>query len=155
MVCQLRPLVYCLGLNNPPRICVTPRKSRVKNLWRNKLGNCRCKMAGAGFRSFAKFRGQMPRIATTGIISWQTALKWTADCQVPRSGCWCQVKPVAIRPQIHTSVCGNPRDGYSILGNPRSKRRGLPQSVAHIWARNLARDWIPTPAILHRESPCL
>jgi hypothetical protein len=43
-----------------------------------------------------------------------------------------QVKPVAIRSQIHTSVCGNPRDGYSIRDNPQSKRRGLPQSAAHI-----------------------
>jgi hypothetical protein len=85
-------------------------------------------MAGAGIRSFAKFRGQMPRIATTGITSWQTALKWTVDCQVPRSGCRGQVKPVAIRSLIHTSVRGNPREGYSILGNPRSKRRGLPQA---------------------------
>jgi hypothetical protein len=93
MVRQLRPLVYSLGLNNPPR-----------NLWRNKQGNCRCKMAGAGIRSFAKFSGQMPRIATTGITSWQTALKWTGDCQVPRSGCRGQVKPVAIRSQIHTSI---------------------------------------------------
>jgi hypothetical protein len=74
----------------------------------------------------------MPRIATTGITSWQTALKWTADCQVPRSGYRGQVKPVAIRSQVHTSVYGNPRDGYSILGNPRSERRGLPQSAAHI-----------------------
>jgi hypothetical protein len=76
-------------------------------------------MAGAGIRSFAQFRGQMPRIATTAITSWQTALKWTADCPVPRSGCRGQVKPVAIRSQIHTSFCGNPRNGYSILGNPR------------------------------------
>jgi hypothetical protein len=97
-------------------------------------------MAGAGIRSFAKFHGQMPRIDTTGITSWQTALKWTADCQVPRSGCRCQVKPEAIRSQIHTSACGNPRDGYSILGNPRSKHRGLLQSAAHIGARDLARD---------------
>jgi hypothetical protein len=90
-------------------------------------------MAGAGIRSFAKFRGQMPRIATTGITSWQTALKWNVDCQVPRSGCRGQVKPVEICSQIHTSLCGNPRDGYSILyGNPCSKRRGLPQSAAHI-----------------------
>jgi hypothetical protein len=121
MVCQLRPLVYSLGLHNPPRISLTPRKSRVKNLWRNKRGNCRCKMAGAGIWSFAKFCGQMPQIATTGITFWQTALKWTADCQVPRSGCCGQVKPMAIRSQIHTSFCGNPRDGYSILGNPCSK----------------------------------
>jgi hypothetical protein len=78
-------------------------------------------MVGAGIRSFAKFSGQMPRIATTGITSWQTALK----CQVPRSGCRGQVKPVAIRSQIHTSVHANPRDSYSILGNPRSNRRGL------------------------------
>jgi hypothetical protein len=112
-------------------------------------------MAGAGIRSFAKFRGQMPRIATTWITSWQTALKWTADCQVPRSGCRGQVKPVAIGSKVHTSVCGNPSDSYSILGNPHSKCRGLPQSEAHIWARNLARDWIPAPAILHRESPWL
>jgi hypothetical protein len=89
-------------------------------------------MAGTGIRSFAKFRGQMPRIATTGITSRQTALKWTVDCQVPRSGCRGQVKPVAIRSQIHTSVCGNPHDGYSILGNPRSKHHTLTQSMAHI-----------------------
>jgi hypothetical protein len=57
-------------------------------------------MGGAGIRSFAKFRGQMLRIATTGITSWQTALKWTADYQVPRSGCCCQVKPVAIRASV-------------------------------------------------------
>jgi hypothetical protein len=86
-------------------------------------------MAGAGIHSFAKFRGQMPWIATTGITSWQTALKWTVDCQVPRSG---KVKPVAIRSQIHTSVCGDPHDGYSILGSPRSKHRGLLKSAAHI-----------------------
>jgi hypothetical protein len=154
MVCQLSHWLCILGLNNPLRICLTPRKSCVKNLWHNKQGNWRCKMAGAGIQTFAKYRGLMPRIATTGINSWQTALKWTADCKVPRSRCHGQVKPVAIRSQIHTSVCGNPRDGYSILGNPRSKPCGLPQSSAHIWARNLARDWIPAPAILHRASLC-
>jgi hypothetical protein len=132
MVCQLRPLVYSLGLNNPRHICLTPRNWHIKNLRRNKQGNCQCKISGAGVRSFTKFRSQMPQIATTGITSWQTTLKWTADCQVPRSGCRGQVKPVAIRSQIHTYVCGNSRDGYSILGNPRSKRRGLPQSAEHI-----------------------
>jgi hypothetical protein len=40
-------------------------------------------MAGAGIQSFAKFPGQMLRIATTGITSWQTALKHTAECQPP------------------------------------------------------------------------
>jgi hypothetical protein len=57
-------------------------------------------MAGAGIRSLAKFCGQMPRIVTTGITSWQTTLKWTAGCQVPCSGCRSQVKPVAIRSQF-------------------------------------------------------
>jgi hypothetical protein len=83
MECQLRPLVYSLDLNNSPRIGFTPGKSRVKNLWRNKKGGSRCKMAGAGIQSFAKFRGQTLRIATTGITSWQTALKHTAECQPP------------------------------------------------------------------------
>jgi hypothetical protein len=36
---------------------------------------------------------------------------------------------VAIHSQINTSVWGNPRDGYSILGNLRSKQSGLPQSA--------------------------
>jgi hypothetical protein len=92
-------------------------------------------MAGTGIRSFAKLRGQMPRIATTGIAPWQTVFKRTADCQVPSSGCQdtCgKVKPVAILCQIHTSVCGNPRDGYSIRGNRQPKSRGLPQSAEHI-----------------------
>jgi hypothetical protein len=83
-------------------------------------------MAVAGIWSFAKFRGQMLRIATTGITSWQTALKWTVDCQVLLSGCRVKVKPVANRSQIHTSVSENLRDGYSILGKPRS------HSAAHI-----------------------
>jgi hypothetical protein len=89
-------------------------------------------MAGVGIWSFAKFCGQMPRIATIGLTSWQTAVKWNVDCQVPHSGCRGQVKPVAIRSQIHTSVCGNLRDSHSILGNSCSKRRTLPQCATHI-----------------------
>jgi hypothetical protein len=42
---------------------------------------------GTEIHSFAKRRSPMPRIITTGIVPWQTALKWTADCQAPRSGC--------------------------------------------------------------------
>jgi hypothetical protein len=74
----------------------------------------------------------MPRIATTGITSWQNALKWTADCQVGaqvakvKSSLWHSAL------KFTPLVCGNPHDGYSILGNPRSKRFGLPQSAAHI-----------------------
>jgi hypothetical protein len=78
-------------------------------------------MAGAGIRSFAKYRGLMPRIATTGITSWPTALKWTADCQAPRSGCRGQVKPVAIRATVilffairvlNAADCHNPRHTF-------------------------------------------
>jgi hypothetical protein len=79
-------------------------------------------MASAGIWSFAKFRGQMPLIATTGITSWQTALKWTADCQAPRSGCQEYMRS--------GHACGNPlsnlyswlgnlHDGYFICGNPQ------------------------------------
>jgi hypothetical protein len=53
---QLRPLKHSLGLNNPPRICFTPGKSHSKNLWRNKQGNCRCKIAGTGIHSVGKLR---------------------------------------------------------------------------------------------------
>jgi hypothetical protein len=133
-LCQLRPLVYSFDLNNPPRICLTPRKSCVKNLLRNKKGNCRCKMTGTGIHSFAYHRSQMPRIATTGKVPWQTALEWRIAklcAQVARNVCG-QVRPVAIRSQMCAADCGNPRDGYSILGNPRSKWRGMPQSATHI-----------------------
>jgi hypothetical protein len=158
MVCQLRPFACSLGLNNPPCICLTPRKLCVKNLWHNKQGNCWCKMAGTGIRSFAKLRRQMPRIATTWITPWQTALKWTADCQALRSGC--------LEYMRSSQDCGNrlsnwyfrlcqPTVQLFYRGNPRSKRRRLSQSAVHTWARSLARDWIPAPAILHRESPCL
>jgi hypothetical protein len=44
-------------------------------------------MAGAGIQSFAKFRSKMLVITTTGITSWQTALKWTADC-AQKSSLW-------------------------------------------------------------------
>jgi hypothetical protein len=151
MVCQLRPLVYSLGLNNPPRICLTPRKSRGKNLWCNKQGNCRCKMAGAGIRSFAKFHGQMPRIATTGITSWQTALKHTAECQLlvkiwPRNATDRTV-PLINFPRNATNRATVLSPWHSAVWKLAFRGK--------IWAWNLAKDWIPVPAILHRQLPCL
>jgi hypothetical protein len=65
-------------------------------------------MTGTGIRSFAKLRTQMPRIATTGLFA--------------RNTCG-QGRPVAIRSQIDTSVCGNPQYGYSIRGNALSLAR--------------------------------
>jgi hypothetical protein len=83
MLCQLRPLVYSLGLNNPLRICLTPRKLYVKNLWHHKQGNLQCKMEFTVIISLAKLCGQMQRFATTGIATWALwiALKCTVDCQ--------------------------------------------------------------------------
>jgi hypothetical protein len=85
MVCQLRTLVYSLGLNNPLRICLTPRKSRVNNIWRNKQGNCRCKMAGDGFHSLAKLRAQMctagrgnPRCLDRRLLWIKKTVLWLA-----------------------------------------------------------------------------
>jgi hypothetical protein len=43
-------------------------------------------MAGNGIHSLAKLRAQILRFATTGIITWQTDRKCSADCQAPRSG---------------------------------------------------------------------
>jgi hypothetical protein len=94
MVFQLRPLVYSLGLNNPPHICLTPRKSRVKNLWRNKQGHCRCKMAGAGIQSFAKFRAQMCTAEYQGL---KTVARFVAFRGKFKSG---TVQSVAFRCQI-------------------------------------------------------
>jgi hypothetical protein len=61
MVCQLRPLLYSLGLNIAPRTCFMLEKSRVKNIRRFKLGASRCKMAGTGFHCFAKIRALFHR----------------------------------------------------------------------------------------------
>jgi hypothetical protein len=79
MVCQLWPLVVSLGLNNPPRICFTFVKSRIKNIRPSEQGDCQyqCKMAATGFDSFTS---PIPQIAITWITPWQTALKCTTDC---------------------------------------------------------------------------
>ena len=140
MVCQLRPLVYSLGLNNPPRICLTPRKSRVKILWRNKQGNCRCKMAGAGIQSFAKFRGQMCTAECQGLKTvarfvafcgkfraepfdlWHSAVKFYQGVGIPQYiGEWW----LAFRSPFES---GLPRC-HSYCGNPRSKDRGTWQKT--------------------------
>jgi hypothetical protein len=86
IVCQLRPLVSSLGLNNMPRISFKLVKSRIKNIRHFKQGASRCKMAGAGFPCFAKLRAPTPRFATIRITAWQSALNHTADCQPPPSG---------------------------------------------------------------------
>jgi hypothetical protein len=80
-------------------------------------------MAGAGIRSFAKFRGQMPRNATTGITSWQTALssglqiaKFRAQIAAVKSSQWQSalkfiLLSVAIR-LLNAIDCHNPRHTF-------------------------------------------
>jgi hypothetical protein len=63
-------------------------------------GNYRRKMAGTGIHSLANIRAQIPRIATTGIFPWQTALKCTGNCQAPDSGSKQYMRTV--------QACGNP-----------------------------------------------
>jgi hypothetical protein len=68
-------------------------------------------MAGAGIWSFAKFRGQMLQIATTGIPSWQTALsglriaKFPAQVAAVKSSLWqIALKFILLSVAIHAMV---------------------------------------------------
>jgi hypothetical protein len=78
--------VFSLGLNNAPYTSFKLVKSRFNNILRSKQGASRCKMARTGFHSFANFCARMPRFAKIRITAWQSALKYTVDCQPPLSG---------------------------------------------------------------------
>jgi hypothetical protein len=114
-------------------------------------------MAGTLIHSLAKLRAKIPRLATTGIIThWQTAFKWTAACQAPRSSSKQNMRSV--------QACGNPLSNFDyclwqsahfIHDNPRSKHCRLARSAVHIWTCSLASEWNPAPAIFHHASPCL
>jgi hypothetical protein len=105
IVCQLKPLVYSLDLNNAPRICFVLLKLRFKcsRLFKQEIS--RCKIAGAGFHSTAKTRALIPRFATTIISSWQIAFKCTADCQPPLSCLIWTMRTV--------QACGNPLSNWA------------------------------------------
>jgi hypothetical protein len=122
----------------------------------NKQENCRCKTAGTGIHPLAKLRAQILQFATTGITPWQTAVKYTADWQALHSGSKEYIRP--------GRVCGNPLSNldyclwqsavrsFLFRGNPRSKHCRRTRSAVHIWARSIASEWNPAPAILHQES---
>jgi hypothetical protein len=73
-----------------------------------------------------------------------TTLQWTAECQLrgkilPRNAT--DQAALLLNCQRHATI----RAAILSLWHP----------AAHIWAGNVALDWNPAPAILHRESPCL
>jgi hypothetical protein len=115
-------------------------------------------MAGAGFHSIAKLRTLTPPFATIRITAWQSALNCTADCQPQPSDLIWTLRTV--------QTCGNPLSNVdfglwqsvvwpfllwqSADNTPLSAMAGI-----KIWARSLAIEWNPAPAILHRETACL
>jgi hypothetical protein len=129
MVYQMGQLVYSFGLNDSLRICLTPRKSCVKIYDTTNRGTvqCPCKMAGTGIHSLAKLRGQMPQFTTTGITPWQTVLKFTADCQAPRSG-----GKECMRPG---QACDNPKS-INIKSFQRVLMTTFTAFRSHIWRRD-------------------
>jgi hypothetical protein len=69
IMCQLRPLVFILGLNNSPLIGFTLVKSRIKKYGAANRGPL-CKIAGARFHFFVKLRA---KIVYCG--PWHTAVR--------------------------------------------------------------------------------
>jgi hypothetical protein len=118
IVCKLRSLLNSLAaLSISPRISLTPGKSLFENLWRNKQGNCRCKMAGAGFHSIAKLHA--PRIANRKMgaprIATVKNINLKGDCHRPELAAanLCDLRTELGNPQYTL-----PR-GYSSSGKPR------------------------------------
>jgi hypothetical protein len=115
-------------------------------------------MAGAGFHSIANPRALNPRIATTILFPWQSAFQCSVDCQPPLSG--------LIQTLQAFQAFGIPlSNSDSWLWQSAARQFSLWQSAwkitrspitgLKIWARSLAIEWNPAPAILHREASCL
>jgi hypothetical protein len=86
IVRQLRPLVYSLDLNNPPStvtvLHLESRASKINDLTNRGTVDVKWRVLEFGHlqSSALKYRGLL------GMTPWQTVLKFTADCQAPRSG---------------------------------------------------------------------
>jgi hypothetical protein len=115
-------------------------------------------MAGAGFHCIAKLRALIPQFTTIRITAWQSALNSTADCQPPLSGLILTLRTV--------QTCGNPLSNvdfglWQSAVQPfllwQSADITLQSAMAglRIWARSLAKEWNPFPAILHWGAACL
>jgi hypothetical protein len=158
MVCQLRPLMYSLGLNIAPRICFTLVKPRVKNIWRFKQAVSWCKMAGAGFHSISKLHAQICNavLADRGVFQADCHREncRTADCYSQRSEfesetpkAW-TARRIRVRPES---------GGWQSAVHLRADCQAVILIVANrgIGAQKLAIQWNPAPAIFHREIACL
>jgi hypothetical protein len=109
-------------------------------------------MAGAGFHYIANYRAPIPRFATTRITAWQSALKCTADYQPSLSD--------LIQTLRRVQAFGNPLSNldfglWQSALQPFSWWQSADMIGLGIGVRNLAIEWNPAPAILHRETLCL
>jgi hypothetical protein len=117
-------------------------------------GSCRCKMAGTKIQSFAKFHAQMCAAECQGL---KTVARFVAFYRKFKSR---TVRSVAFRSQIlprswHSAVywrvvVGIPQYVWARKAKGLRRSRGLWHS-AEIGAQNAKNDWIPVPAILHRQ----
>jgi hypothetical protein len=159
MLCQLRPLIYSLGLNIAPHISFTLEKSRIKTLWWVKQAVSRWKMAGAGFHSIAKLHAQIRNavLADSGVFQADCHREncRTADCysqslRGPNLRAECQ------RPECRVRI-RRESGGWQSAVHLRADCQTVILIVANrgIGARSLALQWNPAPAILHRETACL
>jgi hypothetical protein len=111
-------------------------------------------MAGAGIQSFAKFRAQMCAAECQGL---KTVARFEAFRGKFNSG---TIRSVAFRGQILPRswpsavywrvVVGIPQYVWAWNAKGLGQSRGLWHSAEN-WARNAKNNWIPVPAILHRQ----
>jgi hypothetical protein len=109
-------------------------------------------MAGTGFRYVATFHAPNPRFATTRITPWQTALKYTADCQAPLSGSSPGLWQSALKFRLLTVAI---RDADIFLVAILGDQTADCHSPRYTFNAECSKKGKSTaPAILLRESPC-
>jgi hypothetical protein len=112
--------MYSLGLNNPPRIGLTPVKLRIEKKWCIKQGDCRCNMAGTGFHSVVANRAKM----------------WTADHGIPWYIVDCHEEnnhiPRVVTVKSTTFESRLPR-GYSCCGKTRYIWERIAKVLFQLW----------------------
>jgi hypothetical protein len=132
--------------------------SLVKSIGATKRGTQGLNWLGLDFTLLLNSRTLIPQIATTIITPWQTAFQCTADCQLPLWG--------LIQTMWRVQACGNLLSNsdswfwqsavwpFSTWQSAELKLRSANTGLK-IWARSLAIEWNPTPAIFYQETACL